>query len=136
MTDTTVTIPCPDESVGRGSNLRNLHEVVLRYASADDAITAMQVLEEARRHPAMTETTGRLRRLTDLYELQDGWDSYGGKKPDITALLIAQTMTSREPTINPSGDGSVLLEWHEDGFDLEVWISPSGLHERTFTDGE
>lgn len=44
----TVIIPCPDESIGRGPNLRGLHEVVLRYASADDAITAMQALEETR----------------------------------------------------------------------------------------
>ena len=47
-TETTVIIPCPDESIGRGPNLRGLHEVVLRYASADDAITAMQALEETR----------------------------------------------------------------------------------------
>ena len=81
------------------------------------------------------ETTAA-ERLASLAELPDGWDSYGGRKPDQTALLIARTITSRVPSINPSGDGSVVLEWHEDGFDLEIWIEAGASHDRIFTHGE
>lgn len=43
MSRLTVVIPCPDRSIGRGENRSGLHEVVLGYASADDAIAAMEV---------------------------------------------------------------------------------------------
>lgn len=70
----------------------------------------------------MTETVDD--RLADLANLQPGWDSYGGKRLDPMALYMARVIVTSTPTINPSGDGSVVLRWHADGVEIELWLEP------------
>lgn len=68
-----------------------------------------------------------LERLVGLLELPHNWDSYGastvGREEVERALgILASTMTEGTPipSIVPTSRGSVQLEWHLGGVDLEV----------------
>jgi len=74
-------------------------------------------------------------RLTELAALQPGWDSYGGAPPDPMALRMAGIITTSAPSINPSGDGAVLLRWHVDGLEIELWLEPGRSRSVIFTAG-
>ena len=81
----------------------------------------------------MVQTTDR---LAELAALEPGWDSYGGRPPDPLALLMARIITTCPPTISPSGDGAVLLRWHEVGVEIELWLEPGMSPEVIFTPSE
>lgn len=59
--------------------------------------------------------------LEALAVLEDGWDSYGGKKPTDAALK-----TASEIYFVPVADGGVQLEMHSGGMDIEISINPDG----------
>lgn len=80
----------------------------------------------------MAETTVT-DRLAELAELKSGWDSYGGAPPDPLALRMARIITTCTPSINPSGDGCVLLRWHTDGIEMELWLEPGMNRSVIFT---
>ncbi|MGH7974771.1 MAG: hypothetical protein ACREBR_04550 [bacterium] len=73
------------------------------------------------------------KKLQELSQLKENWDSYGGKP--ISDLAIAQAelflqtfevIQANRPQIVPTSIGGLQLEWHQGGFDLEVEILPSG----------
>jgi len=81
-----------------------------------------------------------LARLTHLTELGANWDSYGGDP--VTADALAQTRAlinmlsawhavapNLPPQVVPVPDGGVQIEWHENGYDLDVEIHPDGHSE-------
>ncbi len=83
-----------------------------------------------------------LRRLSDrwvqgmraLLELTDGWDSYGGLAPRPLAVAVAASLMEwssslgvPDPSVVPSPDGGIQLEWHQGGMDLEVHCRPDGF---------
>jgi len=84
-------------------------------------------------HPAWLE--GALGRVGEMRRLATNWDSYGATQvlPQVIAAAaeILRELTQRRtplPAIVPTADGSVQLEWHTRGIDLEVrWISPSRI---------
>lgn len=67
-----------------------------------------------------------------LLHMDDNWDSYGAKKINrnlafFASQLIQQIARPRipEPAIIPTLKGSIQLEWHDFGFDIEVEILSS-----------
>ncbi len=70
--------------------------------------------------------------VNDLYSilaLNDNWDSYGATRfsPEIakavTSLLIDIMQTNTPaPQVVPSANGSIQLEWHTAGIDLEIEV--------------
>lgn len=72
-------------------------------------------------------------KLMELSLLEDNWDSYGGSAITKIALEKAnlllralQAIQAVEPWIIPCGGGGIQLEWHRNGFDIEIEISPEG----------
>jgi hypothetical protein len=79
-------------------------------------------------------------RLSQLLDLEDDWDSYGGKPPSVTAILVAGRLTQSVydrfggslgdkvlPTsIAPLAYGGIELEWGKDQKLLALDIGPDG----------
>jgi hypothetical protein len=68
-----------------------------------------------------------------LLALPENWDSYGGQRPTLVSALKAfqvldQIMTGDAPlpAFVPTNRGGIQLEWHRNGTDLEVEITPDG----------
>lgn len=68
-------------------------------------------------------------RLQNLMMLRSNWNSYGARTIQFSSLEAAIELLSRimrpntpPPIIMPTSDGSLQLEWHEKGLDLEVRI--------------
>lgn len=69
------------------------------------------------------------RRLRDLLDLPENWDSYGGRSPnpELVAYAAAQlgglkALRLPPPTIVPSGDGQILATWRGRGIEVELWF--------------
>ncbi|HRQ73240.1 MAG TPA: hypothetical protein PLU35_09455 [Phycisphaerales bacterium] len=85
--------------------------------------------------PGSTETATRtaVARLNEILGLRSNWDSYGAKPIDSTAAVAALMWLYGidrpglpAPSVVPVPDGSVQLEWHMHGIDLEVCFQPTG----------
>lgn len=79
--------------------------------------------------------------LDALLELPDGWDSYGAKRIDkervkatLGLLLGILRDDTPPPSCVPVSDGSVQIEWHTAGVDLEVSVLPGEVIEVSFED--
>ncbi|MEM1141426.1 MAG: hypothetical protein AAGI88_02480 [Pseudomonadota bacterium] len=66
-------------------------------------------------------------RFTELTGLQQGWDGYGGLPVSFPCAIFAATIIERlysdglsAPQLVPGCDGSLQLEWHENGYDIEI----------------
>jgi len=136
------TLPCPDplfddqrEHRGRTEPaLPHRHRVVLeikvRRAKADDE--RIEISESAL-PPWVQLAVQRLRTVADL---PPGWSGAGG--PPVESRLFPRAFElihelmpeggnpSYVPYIVPTVDGGLQLEWHRDGFDLEIEISSAG----------
>lgn len=67
--------------------------------------------------------------LYGILALNDNWDSYGATRfspevaKSVTSLLIDIMQTNTPaPQVVPSANGSVQLEWHTAGIDLEIEV--------------
>lgn len=81
------------------------------------------------------------RRLRELAGLPSNWDSYGGRPllPEMQAAAGTLIQQIAEPglpmpTIVPTSDGSIQLEWHERGIDLELRLRSQSRYELYFED--
>lgn len=68
-----------------------------------------------------------MQQIWQLLSMPPGWDSYGGKPIDrqkanaaLGLVGIALENGAPMPAIVPTSDGSVQLEWHRRGVDLEI----------------
>lgn len=74
--------------------------------------------------------------LEALRHLNKNWDSYGAPRINRQSLTEARSLLRElarsktpAPSVVPTSDGSVQLEWHTRGIDLEVrWISTTTVH--------
>ncbi len=73
------------------------------------------------------------RQLHDLATLPDDWDGYGARalRRDVISFayhLLASVMRPETPAphVTPMSHEGVMLEWHENGFDLEIEIKAPG----------
>lgn len=80
-------------------------------------------------------------RINELFTLPNNWDSYGGRPISFTAAMAAISWLDDYsedklpvPSVVPGSDGSVQLEWHIHGIDLEVLFPPSGTPEFVYED--
>jgi hypothetical protein len=70
-----------------------------------------------------------LYKLTKFLYFEDNWDSYGSNRIDIECVASAVKVLMRisnletpEPDVIPTSEGSVQIEWSENGFDIEIEI--------------
>src|SRR3954452_12705561 len=82
-----------------------------------------------------------LAQLRDLATLATGWDTYAGRPIgrgllyDALRFLLRQLNNdSPAPSMVPTSDGGVLLEWHRAGVDVEVSFSDGEMPELYFLD--
>ena len=69
------------------------------------------------------------RRLTELMALSRGWDGYEGRPVRVDCVVFAARLLETLyrtsiglPSLVPGGDGTLQIEWHENGYDLEIDI--------------
>jgi len=75
-----------------------------------------------------------VQRLQAVADLPSGWSGLMGRPIEVQLMPIAfqvvQELIPRDaawvPQIIPTVEGGVQLEWHRDGFDLEIEISCTG----------
>lgn len=74
------------------------------------------------------------RRFEHLLSLPDNWDSYGAIKISEDAVAQAYRVLSKLnlndeslPSIIPSNDGNIQLEWHLQNIDIEIEIPSEGM---------
>lgn len=71
-------------------------------------------------------------RFRELAALESNWDSYGAVVINPECIRKARELYYRQHgdwSIVPCSDGSVQLEQHVDGFDIEILISRSAKEE-------
>jgi hypothetical protein len=114
-------------------NQRIARFVVQRPAHAH--ATAIEGAEE----PKWKEAT--VLKLVHLLGLPEGWDSYGARQIQqaavnsaFTLLELAAPDETPSPSIVPTSEGGVQLEWHAWGVDLELDVAPAGTAELYFQD--
>jgi hypothetical protein len=77
-----------------------------------------------------------LKEIDSLRYLEKNWDSYGAPRVNRQSLTEAANVLQElarprmpAPSVVPTSDGSIQLEWHTRGIDLEVrWVSPTTVH--------
>lgn len=78
----------------------------------------------------MPETTGLAAKLDELRTLQPGWDGHGAPPIDERAIVTAHRFGAHFDRdymgITPTSLGGIQLEWHRDGYDIELEIASSG----------
>lgn len=81
--------------------------------------------------------------LDALLTLPDRWDSYGARRVDrervnatLNLLLGLLRDDTPPPSCVPVSDGSVQIEWHTAGVDLEVSVLPGEVIEVSFRDAQ
>lgn len=74
-----------------------------------------------------------LQAMQQISVLPANWDSYGSQRIQDAAIvgamqLLAVTLNPNgvAPMVVPTSVGGLQLEWHQDGFDIEVEFSPTG----------
>lgn len=130
-----------------GSGIQSIHAHTAKPSELRQSLTSEPPLRFELRFANGEQLTARLSgsgsEPTSLWHVLDsfqrlaallpGWDSYGAKPLDPTAvrrtfnLLPALLLDdSPEPSVVPTRDGGVQLEWHRRGVDLEVKVPPTG----------
>ncbi len=102
---------------------------------------AVQSSSRALTGPSHTWLQPTREQLTRISSLEEGWDSYGA--PPITQSRIAQACTlvqsiaddrAPPPSLVPTPDGSIQLEWHSYDVELEVLLISEADLEVSFED--
>ena len=70
----------------------------------------------------MSEPAVKSEVLTVLASLADGWDGYGGAPITEAAMRVARAIH-----VVPTCNGGIQVEWHVNGWDLEVEVSKDGI---------
>lgn len=66
-------------------------------------------------------------RLNELTSLSMGWDGYQGRPVSFSCAMFAANLIERlfvedvpPPQLVPGADGTLQMEWHRNGFDIEI----------------
>lgn len=66
-------------------------------------------------------------KFTELLALEPGWDGYQGEKLNLTILDFTLSLLEdlycdglSAPSVIPGSDGTIQLEWHQNGYDVEI----------------
>ncbi|MDP2200825.1 MAG: hypothetical protein Q8K07_02310 [Methylicorpusculum sp.] len=86
----------------------------------------------------LDQTTSK---LYAILSLEDNWDSYGAKRisnrvADAATELLCNIMQANTPApqVVPSANGSIQLEWHLAGVDLEIEVESANASKVFFED--
>jgi len=84
-----------------------------------------------------------LEKICELGTLPPNWNSYRSKAistdaavASISILLNLLRPSDPPPSIVPTSRGGILLEWHENGIDLEVDVRSSSQVHLAYNDGD
>lgn len=87
--------------------------------------------------PAWLETTSSS--LCDLLALPANWDSYGAPAIQAQSVIASSDLLraimrndTPPPAVVPTSQGFVQLEWHQNGFDLEIEVRSLGKYLASF----
>ena len=86
----------------------------------------------------------RIGQLRSLLQLQDNWDSYGGRAIDRQSVEIATQLLKalavvegvEAPTVTASPDGNAALCWDNGRRSLDLEVMPDGRFEYVFLNDE
>lgn len=70
-----------------------------------------------------------LARLDEIAKLEPNWDSYGADTPWPEAIRAARELVrlfAHPPNVVPRSGGGVQLEWHREGWEIELAIENVG----------
>lgn len=98
--------------------------------SADASGTSANVVMLNRRARTVSWQDEMVSTLCRFIDLPEGWDSYAGKplRHD-TGMFALQLMNGMmgpsipSPHLVPISDGGVQIEWHQNGFDIELYVA-------------
>jgi len=100
--------------VGQWSKSLNVfHDAILAYVE-DDASPPTDAAQLA---------------AVRLLALKENWDTYGApiiSKIAVDAALQLRNVLAAVPSFVPMSNGGVQIEWHSQGFDVELEIQPNG----------
>jgi hypothetical protein len=70
-------------------------------------------------------------RLWALMRLEPGWDSYGAqvispRAVEAALAFLVQSSTKPRPSVVPTSNGGIQLEWHNGRIDIEIECMPNG----------
>lgn len=71
------------------------------------------------------ERIRNIARLQSFMKLERGWDSYDAAPINPLPVMIGIIMQTA-PAVVPLSNGGVQMEWHRDGWDIELEITPDG----------
>lgn len=93
--------------------------------------------------PVSARLKPTIERIREIAQLEENWDSYGGRIitrhavfSAVRWLLGAITDTIPLPQVVPTVTGGIQAEWHEARIDLEVVFAPDGRISASFEDQE
>lgn len=66
-----------------------------------------------------------MKRFEELRQLEEDWDSYGGQPPTKAAIEAAEKIHNNLAYV-PVRDGSIQIEFHAAGADVEIAVNPEG----------
>ena len=96
--------------------------------SAPAASSEICYLDRHRGRPARERVVANT--LSEYTKLPAGWDSYGGEPLRLdTGMFALQVLcdvmsdSTPPPSLVPVSSGGVQCEWHENGLDIELYIS-------------
>lgn len=99
------------------------------YPTPDNSITTIAFPQRRVRigQPASAWMMALKERFNEIGSLPVGWDGYTGKPVSFTtanfAAQIIERLYSKDvpaPSIVPGADGSMQIEWHINGYDVEL----------------
>ena len=67
-----------------------------------------------------------LKNIFSLKNLKPNWDSHGADVIEYRAIEAVQRFVTVAGAAVPLSDGGVQLEWHVDGWDIEIEFTPEG----------
>ena len=80
--------------------------------------------------------------LISILDLAENWDSYGARRVSVRSVQAATELLDSvidgetpQPSIVPTPEGGVQLEWHIFNIDLEAEITSAGDYSISFEDG-
>jgi hypothetical protein len=67
--------------------------------------------------------------LDHLRELEDNWDNDEAVAPTREAVDLAESILNTPAKVFPRHNGGVQIEWHCEGADIEIYITPDAVLE-------
>ncbi len=84
-------------------------------------------MKEKRKRSAPIPISPHAQKFLSLLDLKKNWDSYGGEPIAFEAACAADLFLNKRVSIVPMARGGIQLEWHLDGYDIEITFDKKGI---------